>query len=141
MVLEAGVSEVDHRTDTKAAVFHEVTVIEGSVRRRRWSADEKARIVAESLDPAISVSAVAERHGLNPNQLYGWRRQFREEAGRRMSARKRLEDAHSDDCGAAAPVVASSMIEVVIGAITVRVGASVEAAALKRVLRVVRALR
>ncbi len=134
-VLEAGVSEVDHRTDPKAAVFHEVTVIEGSARRRSWSADEKARIVAESLDPAVSVSAVAHRHGLNPNQLYGWRRQFREEAGRRMAARERFENR-----GEAAPVVAPSMIEVVIGAITVRVASGVEAAALKRVLRVVRSL-
>jgi transposase len=122
-------------TDTKAAVFHEVTVIDGSARRRSWSADEKARIVAESLDPAVSVSAVAHRHGLNPNQLYGWRRQFREEAGRRMSARERFAES-----GEAAPMVAASVIEVVIGAITVRVGAGVEAAALKRVLRVVRAL-
>ncbi len=89
-------SEVDHMTDTKAAVFHEVTVIEGSARRRSWSREEKARIVSESLDPTVSVSAVAQRHGLNPNQLYGWRRQFRDEAARRdtirMSERERFAD-------------------------------------------------
>ena len=135
MVLEAGVSEVDHRTDTKAAVFHEVTVIEGSVRRRSWSPEEKARIVAESLDAAVSVSAVAHRHSLNPNQLYGWRRQFHKEAERRRTAREPFAER-----GEAAPVVAASVIEVVIGAITVRVGAGVETAALKRVLRVVRSL-
>jgi transposase-like protein len=56
------------------------------------------------------VSAVAQHHGLNPNQLYGWRRQFREEAGRRLSERGRFEDS-----GEEAPVDASSMIEVVIG--------------------------
>ena len=49
-------------------VFHEVTVISGSVGRRSWPVEEKARIVAESLDPAVSVSAVARRYGLNPNQ-------------------------------------------------------------------------
>ena len=75
--------EVDHMTDTKAAVFHDVTVIAGAARRRRRSREEKARIVAESLDPSVSVSAVARRHGLNPKRLYGWRRQFRDEAGRR----------------------------------------------------------
>ncbi len=127
--------EVDHRTDAKAAVFHEVTVIEGSVRRRSWSPEEKTRIVAESLDPAVSVSAVAHRHGLNPNQLFRWRRQFREEAELRRTARERFAES-----GEAAPVVAASAIEVVLGAITVRVGAGVETAALKRVLRVVRSL-
>lgn len=131
--LEAGVSEVDHRTDTKAPVFHEVTVIEGSARRRRWSVEEKARIVAESLDPALSVSAVAERHGLNPNQLFTWRRLFRQEAERRLAAREKFEEGE-------APAAASSGIEVVVGEITVRVGSDVEAAALKRVLRVVRSL-
>jgi len=132
-VLEADVIEVDHRTDTKAPIFHEVTVIEGSARRRRWSREEKARIVTESLDPAVSVSAVARRHGVNPNQLFRWRRQFQQEAEQRL-------EAPIAAAGAEAPVVASSVLEVVVGAITVRVGAGVEVAALKRVLRVVRAL-
>jgi transposase len=117
------------------AAFHEVTVIEDSARRRSWSVEEKARIVAESLDPAVSVSAVAERHGLNPNQLYGWRRQFREAAEQRMAGCAPFADG-----GEEVAVSVSSMIEVVIGEITVRVGAGVEAAALKRVLRVVRSL-
>lgn len=128
-------SEVDHTTDTKGPVFHEVTVIEGSARRRSWSVEEKARIVAESLDPAVSVSAVAQRHGLNSNQLFTWRRRFREEAERRRAARERFADS-----GEAATSVSSSPIEVVIGEITVRVGADIEATVLQRVLGVVRAL-
>ncbi len=71
--------QVHHMTDTKGAGFHEVTVIDGSARRRSWSREEKARIVAESLDPVVSVSAVARLHGLNPNQLFTWRRQLRDE--------------------------------------------------------------
>lgn len=128
-------SEVDHTTGTKGPAFHEVTVIEGSARRRSWSVEEKARIVAESLDPAVSVSAVAERHGINPNQLFTWRRRFREEAERRLVARERLEDS-----GEERRVAASSLIEVEIGAITVRFGADIETAALNRVLRIVCAL-
>jgi len=73
------VTNVHHMTDTEGAVFHEVAVIAGSARRRSWSTEEKVRIVSESLDPAVSVSAVARRHGLNPNQLFTWRRQLRDE--------------------------------------------------------------
>ena len=127
-------TNVDHTTDTRAPAFHEVTVIAGSARRRSWSREEKARIVAESLDPSVSVSAVADRHGLNPNQLFTWRRRFRAEAERRMSAGRSLANGGAG----AAPV---AMIEVAIGDITVRVASGVEAAALGRVLGVVRALR
>ena len=48
------------------------------VRRRRkprdWWDDEKARIVAAALQPGANVSAVARSEGLDPSQLYGWRR-------------------------------------------------------------------
>src|SRR5205809_7468177 len=40
---------------------------------RRWSREDKARIVAESLQGGISVSEVARRHGLSPQRLFAWR--------------------------------------------------------------------
>jgi transposase len=46
-------------------------------RRRRWSAEEKRRIVAESEAPGSSVSLVARRHDLNANLPFTWRRRFR----------------------------------------------------------------
>jgi transposase len=53
-----------------------------SGRRRRWTDDEKKRIVAESEAPGSSVSIVARRHDLNANMLFTWRREFRQrEAG------------------------------------------------------------
>jgi transposase len=48
-------------------------VITGVDRRRRWSLDDKARIVAESLDPVMTSSAVAQRYGLHASQLFVWR--------------------------------------------------------------------
>jgi transposase len=42
--------------------------------RRSWSADEKRRIVQETLAPAASVATVAQRHGINANLLFKWRR-------------------------------------------------------------------
>ena len=53
-------------------------VVSGPTGRRRWSAEAKARIVAESYEPGVSVSAVARRHNLLGNQLFAWRRRARE---------------------------------------------------------------
>ena len=46
-------------------------------RRRRWSADEKVRIVAESFSGEASVCAVARRHGIAPSHLFSWRKAAR----------------------------------------------------------------
>ena len=55
-----------------------VEVITSVQRRRRWSVEEKLRIVAESLRPGVTVRSVARRYELNSNQLYTWRRLARE---------------------------------------------------------------
>jgi transposase len=49
-------------------------IFTGAGRRRRWGADQKAVIVAESVGGSESVSAIARRHGLTPPQLFAWRR-------------------------------------------------------------------
>ncbi len=54
-----------------------VEVITSVERRRRWSSAEKEQLVAASLEPGASVSAVAREAGIHPGQLYGWRRQLR----------------------------------------------------------------
>ena len=43
-------------------------------RRRDWSDDQKAQIIAESYEPGVTVCSVARRHGLTPQQLFTWRR-------------------------------------------------------------------
>jgi transposase len=53
-----------------------IEVITSVERRRRWSAAEKERLVAASLEPGACVSAVAREAGLHASQLYGWRRQL-----------------------------------------------------------------
>jgi len=57
--------------------YRRIEILTGTPRRRRWSAEEKARIVAESSAPGAVARTVALRHGVHPNQLYGWRRGFR----------------------------------------------------------------
>jgi transposase len=57
-----------------------IEVITSVQRRRRWSAEEKARIVQETYAPGMSVSLVARQHGIGPNQLFTWRRLYSEGA-------------------------------------------------------------
>src|SRR3954464_2308343 len=67
-------------TSTSDDGFRRFEVITGVSRRRRWTDEEKAWIVAESLDPATSTSAVARRYGLHPSQLFTWRQQLQRSA-------------------------------------------------------------
>ena len=47
----------------------------GVERRRRWSREEKLRIVRESLEPNAVVTDVARRNEVSPSLIYVWRRQ------------------------------------------------------------------
>jgi len=53
----------------------------GRERRRRWSDEEKATIVAESFRPGVSVSWVARRRGVSASQLFNWRKAVRQVEG------------------------------------------------------------
>jgi transposase len=55
-------------------------VFTGAGRRRRWSSEQKVRIVSETYETGETVSAVARRHGLTPQQLFGWRRAWRNQS-------------------------------------------------------------
>ena len=51
-----------------------VEVITSVQRRRRWTGQEKKRIVEEAEQPGMSISFVARKYGIHPNQLFSWRR-------------------------------------------------------------------
>ena len=125
------------RTDsTNADSFRRLEVITGVGRRRRWSDEDKARIVAESLDPATTTSAVARRYGLHPSQLFVWRQQLAAPAAREAPGFVPVLVAE-DGPARAEP---GGRIEIALGPAGVRVGADVDAATLRRVLEVVRGL-
>ena len=71
------ISEPMHMSKRAAAV-QRIEVFTGTGRRRSWTADEKAGIVAESYAEGDTVCSVARRHGLTPQQLFTWRRQARQ---------------------------------------------------------------
>jgi transposase len=54
-----------------------IEVITGRERRRRWSIEEKLRIVGETFEPGASIGQIAARHEVYPGLLFTWRRQFR----------------------------------------------------------------
>ncbi len=58
------------------SAFSRLEIVEAG-RRRRWSEDEKVRIVLESLAAPRLVSATARRHGISRAQLLAWRRSLR----------------------------------------------------------------
>ena len=51
-----------------------IEVLDGPQRRRHWTASEKLSIVQETYEPDATVSLVARRHGMAPNQLFRWRK-------------------------------------------------------------------
>ena len=72
------VSTLDHKLKPEPAPLRRLEVITGTGRRRRFSDADKTRIVEATLAPGAVVSEVARRHGLSPQQLFGWRRQARQ---------------------------------------------------------------
>ena len=61
---------------THSAQVERLEIVETG-RRRRWTEDEKLKIVLESLQAPRQVTATARRHGISRSQLLQWRRAFR----------------------------------------------------------------
>jgi transposase len=57
-----------------------VEVITSVQRRRRWSAQDKKAFVEEAEQPGMSISAVARKYGIHPNQIFRWRKLVQEGA-------------------------------------------------------------
>ena len=54
--------------------FSKVEIITGVARRRRFSTEQKLAVVTETMQPGMSISYVARRHGLSPSLVFRWRR-------------------------------------------------------------------
>ncbi len=71
---------MDVVNDDAKGSFRRIEVLTGPARRRRWSPEEKGRIVAETRQPGATVTEVARRWQVCPQQVWGWRREAREGA-------------------------------------------------------------
>lgn len=136
----------DVNDDAKGG-FRRVELLTGPGRRRRWSAEEKSRIVEETLAPGARVSAVARRWQVCLQQVFGWRRAARQDLSTACSAAARSQAAGFVPIvtEAAVPVTAARaatrpIIEVKLAGAVVRVISGLEDdAQLTAVLRAVRA--
>lgn len=130
-------SETELLPKSNAGTVRRLEVFTGAGRRRAWSAEQKEMIVAESYSCGKSISVIARRHGLTPQQLFAWRRDARlrskDDACRPAFAPVVVDDGAA--CSDGAP-----LIEIMIGAATVRVASGINAAALAAVLRAVKAV-
>jgi transposase len=126
-----------------------VEVLGGLERRRRWSRDDKARIVEETLAPGAKVTEVARRNGVAASVVFTWRRQARtiEQVRPRFApvqiaaaeaVEENLKPASEDDRRIRqVPAARNGLIEIDLGnRRRIRVDAQVDPEALARVLDV-----
>jgi transposase len=135
-------------TGRKSGRSPPVEVLVRADRRRRWSAERKREIVAESLEAGCKPGDVALRHGISTGQLYTWRREMLglQRAVTRSGSPHfasveltpeppRLAEAASGPKMPTAPVRPAGLIEIVLpSGVSLRVDAEVDSRALRRVL-------
>ena len=128
----------------KSEPVRRVEVFTGAGRRRPWTTEQKLRIVSESDAAGETVSAVARRHGLTPQQLFGWRRAAGRPAatgtGKLGPAFAPVIVEGAPSCASVVPPSAGAAIEIVIGATIVRVAPGADVATLQAVLCAVKAM-
>jgi len=130
---------LDHMLEPPRPV-RRLEVITGAGGRRRWSADEKARILEEAMAPGAVVSEVARRHGMTPQHLFTWRRQAKRDVGDYPLAFTPVVVTS----GTAQPIPATcreAMIEMVAEGAVVRVPPGADGATLATVLHALKSLR
>ena len=125
---------------TECSVVREVSTnaVMGTNKRRRhraWPESLKREIVAATLLPGASVSRVARRYDVNANQVFAWRRRYRE--GAAEPAELRLLPVTVTPDQPVGTTDASRPVEIALaGGYRVRVGDGVQAATLRLVLDV-----
>jgi transposase len=115
-------------------------------RHKRWPDALKREIVAATLKPGASVSVVARQYDVNANQVFSWRRRYREASDPSPAPSSTpgllpvtITPGPEHEPAAPPTLAASDTIEIeVLGIYRVRVGSSFDPRSLKRVLDVLR---
>ena len=107
----------------------------GIVRRRRWSAEEKGRIVAEAVAPGAVIAEVARRHDLTPQHLSNW---IRAAKGGRIVLPAEREPDFVPIIAAGSGCAVAPVIEILAGSLVVRIPLGCDGRMLENVLRAVK---
>lgn len=126
---------VDINDDAKAGGYRRVEVLTGPGRRRKWSVDDKARIVEETLRPGTVVADVARRWQVSSQQVFTWRREMR----RGAAAPQDFVPIVAEPPAVVPERSAAPLIEVVLAGTVLRVTLGTDGALLTTVLRAIRA--
>jgi transposase len=138
---------VDVNDDAKGK-YRRIEVLTGPGRRRRWSAEETGRIVAETLEQGARVSEVARCWQVCPQQMFGWRREARQDTVAKASKPRTgqtgdfvpiLSEAQPPATLTRKATAAAPVIEVKLAGAVVRVSGPGDGAELTAVLRAIRA--
>ncbi len=111
-----------------------MTLITGAERRRRWSSEERARILAAIEEPGAVVAEVARRADVCTSLVYKWRREARSAASASGFARVIVED--TPPSPAREPELGAIMIE--MNGARIRIGANAPAALVTAMLKALR---
>jgi transposase len=117
-----------------------IEVITGTGRRRRWDAETKSRLVAESFEPGCSVSELARRHDISPSLLFLWRRQAAKNAESKMRGGPAFVPMVVAGDAPAAPADAC-VVEVELGDVRIRIKGPVDRSVLREVFLAARTTR
>ena len=129
---------LDHKLEPKPSVARRIEVFTGTGRRRRWSSDEKARILEETLAAGAVVSEVARRHGISLQQLFGWRRAARGRAIERTDA-SGFAPVMLEAAAEKPRLSDGAVLEIVVGAMVARIPLTADGATLARIVRALKA--
>jgi transposase len=119
-----------------------IEVITGTGRRRRWDAETKSRLVAESFEPGCSVSELARRHDISPSLLFLWRRQAAKNAESKVRGGPAFVPMVVAGDAPAPPVVTEAcVVEVELGDVRIRIKGPVDRSVLREVFLAARTTR
>ena len=146
--------ESAHTSSRKSARMPPIELIPRGERRRRWTAEQKQTIAAQSLAPGASAREVARQHGIGTGQLYNWRKALlaaqptaaaapwrfaRVEVAPPARTAPRAAESNLTPPPSLTPAQPAGLIEIILTTGTrLRVDAQVDPRALRRVLAVLR---